>query len=278
MFIGLILGVVFGFIFTVVKDHFDKSVKSPEDIEEMSIPLLGWIPKLKDEIKDEFVISNISEGIESDSFKSLRTVIAVKLNERGRKTILITSSGPGEGKSFAALNLAGSFAFLGKKTVIVDLDLRKPRIHAMLNEERIPGFTDFYKGKESIDKIIKSTIIEHLFFIPAGTIPKNPTETLDSKGVTSFIQKLKEAFDIVIIDSPPVFGLADSLIISKMVDTTILVARAEKTDFRLLQKSISMIKNGKENSFSGVILNNFDYSKNYGSYYSKYAYSYTTNE
>lgn len=279
VFIGLVLGLVAGAGYAIVKDSFDDSVKSPEDIEDLNIKLLGWIPIIEELDENgnhiEFIVSENNNVISSDSYKSLRTMIN-NMDQNGLgKTILITSSAQSEGKSITSLNLAGSFALTGKKTVIIDCDLRKPRIHSILNKNRVPGFTDYFSGRVPFDEIIQSGNLKNLKFISAGSIPRNPTEILDSKGMTSFIEKLKNEFDIVIIDSPPLFALADAVILSKLVDQTLLVARADVTDTKILQKSISLLNNIEKPSFSGVVLNGFNLRKNYGSYYYKYAYSYS---
>ena len=175
-----------------------------------------------------------------------------------------------------SVNLAGSFAQANKRTIIVDADLRKPRVHSIFNEKRYPGFTDYFVGKASFEEIVRHSDVENLDLITAGTIPPNPSEILDSRGMRSFIKKLEEDYDIIILDSPPLVTVTDAEILSRMVDETILVVSANQTDIDLMEKAVGLLKRGEESTFIGVLLNNFDFKSTYGSYY-KYAYSYSRN-
>ncbi|MCB0748606.1 MAG: polysaccharide biosynthesis tyrosine autokinase, partial [Ignavibacteriae bacterium] len=278
--IGLVLGAVLGIGFAIVSDQMDKSVKSPEDIENKDMELLGWIPEIQDfgepPLK-ELIVLKKNDNVSTDAFKSLRTMLRYSRIDKESKMILITSSAPSEGKTLVSANLAGSYALAKNKTVLIDCDLRKPRVHNLFNQERVPGFTDYLVAKASYEEITRSAPIEDLFFIPAGTIPPNPTEILDSKGMKSFLARLAKDFDTVILDSPPLTTLADSLILSNLVDETILVARAYSTELDLLTKSVAMLKKLERPTFGGVLLNGFNLTRNYGSYYYKYAYSYKHN-
>ena len=278
--IGLVLGLVLGIGFAIVSDQMDKSVKTPEDIENREMELLGWIPEItefNEEPFKELIVMKKNDNVSTDSFKSIRTILRYSKVDKNSKTILVTSSAPSEGKSLVSVNLAGSYALSRNKTVILDCDLRKPRIHNIFNEQRVPGFTDYLVGKNQFEEIIRRTPINDLFFISAGTIPPNPTEILDSRGMVSFLSRLSKDFDTIIIDSPPLTTLADSLILSNLVDETILVARAYSTEIELLKKSVATLKKLEKPTFSGVLLNGFNLTKNYGSYYYKYSYSYNQN-
>ncbi|GBD90737.1 tyrosine-protein kinase etk [bacterium BMS3Abin04] len=280
--IGLVLGLGFGYGFALVRNYFDKRVKSPEDIENRNIDLLAWIPKVEkftvngNKSGPEFIVAQKADSVAGEAFKALRTRIRYTNVGGEEKTILITSSAPGEGKSLVSVNLAGSFAQANKRTIIVDADLRKPRVHSIFNEKRYPGFTDYFVGKASYEEIVRHSDLENLDLITAGTIPPNPSEILDSRGMRSFIKKLEEEYDIIIIDSPPLVTVTDAEILSRMVDETILVVSANQTDIELMEKSVGLLKRGDESTFIGVLLNNFDFKSTYGSYY-KYAYSYSRN-
>ncbi len=279
--IGLVLGLGLAIGYALVINYFDRRIKTPEDIEEKNINLLGWIPKVNmaataGKNGKEFLISDRADSVASEAFKAIRTRIKYSMVDGEAKTILITSSAPGEGKSTIAVNLAGSFAISNKKTVILDCDLRKPRIHSIFNEKRFPGFTDYFVGRATFEEIERKTDLENLSFITAGTIPPNPSEILDSRGMKSFLKKLSSEFDIIIVDSPPILTVTDAEILSRIVDETILVVSANATDSDLMSKSISVLKSGESNSFIGALLNNFEMQNSYGSYY-KYAYIYARN-
>jgi polysaccharide biosynthesis transport protein len=279
--IGLVLGLGLALGYALVLNYFDKRVKSPEDIEDKNINLLGWVPKVSaistnGKKGTEFIVANKSDSVASEAFKAIRTRIRYSMVEGEAKTILITSSAPGEGKSTISVNLAGSFALANKRTVIIDCDLRKPRVHNIFNEKRFPGFTDYFIGRATFEEIERKTDVENLSLITAGTIPPNPSEILDSRGMKSFIKKLANEYDVVIVDSPPVLTVTDAEILSRIVDETILVVSANSTDTELMNKSVALLKNGEDSSFVGALLNNFDVQNSYGSYY-KYAYTYARN-
>jgi tyrosine-protein kinase Etk/Wzc len=279
--IGLVLGLGMAIGYALVLNYFDKRVKTPEDIEDKNINLLGWVPKVATISQNgkkgkEFIVANKSDSVASEAFKALRTRIRYSMVEGEAKTILITSSAPGEGKSTIAVNLAGSFALANKRTVIIDCDLRKPRVHSIFNEKRFPGFTDYFVGRATFEEIERKTDVENLSFITAGTIPPNPSEILDSRGMKTFLKKLTNEFDVVIVDSPPVLTVTDAEILSRLVDETILVVSANSTDIDLMNKSVALLKHGEDSSFVGALLNNFEVQNSYGSYY-KYAYSYARN-
>lgn len=279
--IGLVLGLGMAIGYALVLNYFDKRVKTPEDIEDNNINLLGWIPKVATISQNgntgkEFIVGSKSDSVASEAFKALRTRIRYSMVEGEAKTILITSSAPGEGKTTIGVNLAGSFAVANKKTVIIDCDLRKPRVHSVFNEKRFPGFTDYFVGRATFEEIERKTDLENLSFITAGTIPPNPSEILDSRGMKTFLKKLANEFDVVVVDSPPVLTVTDAEILSRLVDETILVVSANNTDIDLMNKSVALLKHGDDSSFIGALLNNFEVQNSYGSYY-KYAYSYARN-
>jgi len=276
--LGLFVGLVFGVGYAIVANYFDKTVKTPEDIEDMHINLLGWIPQI-DEFGSngkfsEFFIANNMNTISSDAFKFLRTTMNYSQTEGAAKVLLITSSAPSEGKSVISSNLAGSYAIAKKKTLLIDCDLRKPRVHTIFNKKRVPGLVDYLYGKATYEDITSLTEVKDLSIIPVGTIPQNPTEFLDSSGMKSFLNRVKQEFEVVIIDSPPLTTLADAVILSRLVDETILVASSNVTDSELLQKSVEQLIRIEGSTFKGVVLNRFNLKKSYGSYYYKYASHY----
>ncbi len=275
--IGLVLGVgmAFGYVFT--KNYFDNTIKTPEDIQNKNINVLAWIPQiegigLNGSNEFEFIVSKKPDSIPSEAFRALRTRIQFSHPDKeSLKTILVTSSAPQEGKTTVAINLAGSFSQSNKKTVVIDCDLRKPRIHTVFNTNRFPGLIDYLFGKVSLEEIIRTTDSPNLNFITSGTIPPNPAEMLESKAMKEFLEIIKERYDLVLLDSPPVIAVTDSEILASMVDASILVVSAGTTETELLEKSVELIKRDGS-SFIGTVLNNFSYKSGYGSYYKYYYY------
>lgn len=274
--VGLVLGLLFsvGFVFT--KNYFDNSVKTPEDVQNRGINVLAWIPQIEGvEISAkeyEFIVAKKPDSIPSEAFRALRTRIQFsKLNDAGVKKILITSSTPQEGKTTVTVNLAGTFAQSGKKTLIVDCDLRKPRMHNLLGAERYPGLIDYLFGNVDLNEIIRHSEINNLDYITAGTIPPNPAEMIQSQQMHDFFAIVEKDYDIILIDSPPVIAVTDSEILARMVDVSILVVSADTTEIELMEKAASLLKLNNT-SFVGAVLNNFSYKAGYGSYYKYYYY------
>ena len=195
-----------------------------------------------------------------------------RLESFSLKTILVTSSIPSEGKTTVALNLAGSFAQSEKKVLLLDCDLRKPRIHSIFETERFPGLSDYLFGNSSLEDITRDTKLSNLKFITSGTIPPNPSELLGSSQMIEFLEQMKEHYDIIIVDSPPFISVTDSEILARITDGTILVVQANKTPIDAFLKAHERISGFEEHKFLGALLNNFMYKQTYGYYYNYYYY------
>lgn len=275
--VGLFLGcsIASGFVF--LKNYFDNTVKTPEDILSRNINVLAWIPQIQangtlDKNEFEFIVSKTPDSIPSEAFRALRTRIQFsKINAESLKTILITSAAPQEGKTTVCINLAISFAHTNKKTIVIDCDLRKPRVHSVFNTNRYPGLTDYLFGQATLDQIIRKSDIDNLSYITSGTIPPNPAEMLESNTMKEFFAKINSLYDIVLVDSPPIVAVTDSEIISRMVDGTIMVVSAEVTEIELMEKSVDLLISDNS-TFLGAVLNNYSYRSGYGAYYKYYSY------
>lgn len=278
--VGLVLGagLAFGYIF--IRNYFDDTIKTPEDIQSKNINVLAWIPKIEGlgvngKQDFQFIVAKSPDSIPSEAFRALRTRVQYsRIAKDSLKTILITSAIPKEGKTTISINLAGSFALTNKKTLLIDCDLRKPTVHHVFKSQRVPGLIDYLFGDANLIEIIKPTDIDNLSYIPTGTIPPNPAEMLDSNQMRDLLEKIRAEYDLVVIDSPPIIAVTDSEILSNMVDGTIIVVSADTTEFDLMERAVELIK--QENThFLGTVLNNFSFKSGYGSYY-KYYYYYST--
>ncbi len=271
------LGLSIGFVFT--RNYFDNTVKTPEDIQRRDITVLSWIPLIEGvstngENEFEFIVAKKPDSIPSEAFRALRTRVQFsKLPDKELKTILVTSSAPSEGKTMICNNLAGSFAHSNKKTLVIDCDLRKPRVHSFYKTKRYPGLVDYLFGQATLDEIIRKSEMNYLHFITAGTIPPNPAELLESSKMGEFLDTVSAMYDYILIDSPPVIAVTDSEIVSRLADATILVVSANNTEIELMEQSVNILRNNNVN-LMGTVLNNFVYKSSYGSYY-KYYYYYT---
>ena len=213
----------------------------------------------------------------SEIFRTLRTNIQFANNKRGLHSLLITSTTPGEGKSWVSANLAVAFAQAGKRVVLVDCDMRKGRQFSMFGVAPTPGLSNFLSGINSngeesnpdILSYLRSTEVENLYVITAGNVPPNPSELLDSKQMEKTIEDLKSVCDLVIFDGTPCSLVTDSVIISRYVDTTLIVSAYKMTKMEDLQKAKREIENvgGK---IAGVVINKVPTSQK--QYYSTYYY------
>ena len=213
----------------------------------------------------------------SEAYRGLRTSLQYSsLNNKDKdgNIILISSPGPGEGKTTTIVNLAITYANLGKKTLLIDADLRKPVVHKIFNLDKNIGLTQHLVGfKEDKQLAVQDTGIKNLSAITSGVIPPNPSEILASENMKNLIGKLKKEYDIILIDSPPLLAVTDAFICLNYTDQFILVVRAGKTDKTGLDRSINQI-NRTESSLVGVVVNAVDESNTYGQgyYYSYYKY------
>lgn len=214
-------------------------------------------------MKSEIVVVENPKSPEAEMFRNLRTNIQFMNADSDKKVMLITSTIPGEGKSYVSANLAAAFAQLDKKVLIVDTDMRKGRQYSLFNLRPRPGLSNFLSGvvdkdfvgeKDNIENYIQETDVENLYLISAGSVPPNPSELLVSKKMKNIIESLIESFDVIIFDAPPCLIVADALIMARLVDFNILVTAQNVTRMEDLNKAKTAIENvgGK---LAGVVLN-----------------------
>jgi len=276
---GFILGPGLAFCYILIRDYFDNTVKTPEDIEKNDISFLAWVPQSNTNgknkgVKNEFISLYELDSPISESFKTIKTRIQYSTAYSGiPKLILVTSPAEHEGKTFVSINLAGSFAQSNKRTLLIDCDLRRPRIHTVMGVDKKPGLVDYLFRKVKLEDIIRELKPNNLSFITAGSIPSNPAEILESKSLQNFLQEIRDFFDVIIIDSAPIVAVIDAEILAKLVDGTVLVVSADKTENKLMMDAVDLIKSNKA-PFFGTVLNNFRKKSGYGYYY-KYHYNYS---
>ncbi len=274
--IGLFIGLVLGIGYVYVKNFFDVTVKSPDDIISKNYNMIGWIPKAnvkgKESVDNIEIVSSVAPGsIPSEAFKTLRTRIHFSKIVKDSKTLLVTSAAPGEGKSVVSSNLGITFANAETRTVIVDCDLRRPMQQNFYNIKKSPGLVDYFLGQVSYETIIRETNVKNLSIITAGQTPPNPSEIISSPRMKALIDKLKEEFDLVVIDSPPIMSVTDSEILARLVDMSALVVSANETKVEWMEEAADLL-NTEQKNFLGIILNNYNYKEGYKSYYSYYSY------
>ncbi len=219
-------------------------------------------------MKKELITFKDPKSPISEVFRTLRTNIQFMNTKKGMKSLLVTSTSPAAGKSWVAANLAVAFAQAGKKVILVDADMRKGRLFSIFEVSPTPGLSNFLSGinsngqesDENILSYVKTTEVDNLYVIPAGNIPPNPSELLVSDLMVEVIEKLQNVCDLVIFDGTPSTMVADSIILSRYVDSTLIVAAYNETKIDELKKVKEDIKNvgGK---IAGVIMNKIPVSQ-----------------
>ena len=271
---GFFIGLFISVAFVLLREQFNRQILFRSEIEEKSkVPVLSEIMYSRG--NDNVAISEGKRTIIAEQFRSLRTNLAFMGINEEQKSILVTSSISGEGKSFIAINLAMSFTLTGKKVGLMEMDLRKPKLSKYLGINRDPGITSYLIGKTDIDSIIKETKYPNLFVVSAGPIPPNPTELILSPKFAEMMKLLKQKFDYIIIDSAPIGPVTDSQLISSYADTTIYVIRHAFTPKAMLRMIDDLYKQKKFNNMA-VLFNGLKPRGlgGYGSGYGNYGYGY----
>jgi capsular exopolysaccharide synthesis family protein len=258
----------------------DRSIKTTSDAQQAAgVPVLGIIPMLEgaevtavsDSSRDLYVHEHPTSRI-AECCRSLRTNILFSAADRAIKTIVVSSANPREGKTTSVIYLGTTMAQSGQRVLLIDTDMRRPRLHVSLGVSRQTGLSNLIVGDEDYDGAIRTTSIPNLFVLPCGPLPPNPAEVLMTKRFETILAELGKRFDLIILDSPPLNVVTDAVILSKQTDGVILVAHADKTLREELKRSSKQIKavNGK---IYGVIVNAIEPDHRSGYYYSYGGYS-----
>lgn len=272
--IAVLIGLGLPISIIALREYLNDKITSRGDVERLTtIPILGEIGH--SEISETLVVTKNNRKFISEQFRIIRTNLQYILNKVERPIILITSSFSGEGKSFVSTNIGAVLALTGKKTVILEFDIRKPKIIAGLDLERNDGITNFIVGKVSIEEIIIPVKqVENLYVIPCGPIPPNPAELLLDEKVAELFEYLRKNFETVIIDSAPVGLVSDAVILSAFADATLYIMRQDYT----LKKQLNLINDYYHNNKLpklSVLLNDVKATSGYGGYYGNYGYGYS---
>lgn len=212
-----------------------------------------------------FVVEKKPKSIAAESYRTLRTNIQYSSFDKEYKTIVVTSSEPGEGKSTTSGNLALAMAQGESRVLLIDCDMRKPSLHKRFRISNTHGLTDLLLHKKTMEEVmIKYN--ENLTVVPAGRVSPNPSEMLGSKAMGSFLEEMKKHFDYIIMDTPPLGAVTDAQVLSTKVDGTVLVVKAGSTKRDVVMNSVNLIKS-VNGMFIGTVLNGVENSKNKYYYY-----------
>lgn len=287
--VGLLLAL--GFAYLV--ETMDTSVRSVGELERLiGVTALGFLPNIsrgtasrrssrapakgEDFERDTFVI-DFPKSTMAESCRSIRTNLIFMGSEQPLRSILVTSAGPREGKTTASVSLAAVMAQSGSLVVLIDGDLRKPRLHKVFGLDGGLGLSSLLTGEASLDEVIQTTRVPNLFLIPCGSVPENPAELLQSDRFRDLISELTERFGMVVFDSPPLVPVTDAAIIGGAVDGVILVARSGSTGREMIARAVDLLR-GVNANLLGVVLNAvgvegrrrggyYYYYRHYGAYY-----------
>lgn len=212
-----------------------------------------------------FIVEKKPKSIAAEAYRTLRTNIQYSSFDKEIRTIVITSSEPGEGKSTTAGNLALSFAQADKRTIMIDCDLRKPSLHRKFKISNLIGLSDILIGKEKLEDVVHE-YNDHLDILPSGKLPPNPSEMLGSKSMERLIVALKDRYDIIILDTAPLQAVTDAQILSTKADGTMIVIRAESTKKESVLQAKNLLDKVGANII-GTVLNGVENSRKKYYYY-----------
>jgi len=264
---GLIAGFVIPALIIALKELFNTRIRGREDIEGVfrETPIVGEILHNKENVNN--VVLSDSNSVITESFRSLRARLRFLLAQKSGKIISVTSTNTGDGKTFCAVNLASVFSISGKKTALVGFDLRKPRLSEAFELIDSPGISNYLIGQVGFDDIIKSTTQENLFVVPAGIIPPNPSELISSSKTAVLFDLLRDNFDVIIVDTPPVGLVSDARLLMDLSDCHLFIVRAGVTDKEHFSMTLSNLLSEKIECI-GLVLNDVTTAKKGYGYYS----------
>ncbi|MCK4508193.1 MAG: polysaccharide biosynthesis tyrosine autokinase [Desulfuromonadales bacterium] len=271
LILGLLFGLCCGVSCAFLINHLDNRIKSTEGLgDDLGIPILGGVPFNSEANAMKEIVRTAPLSVFAESYNALRTTLLLSSVGTPPKRILVTSSIAGEGKTTTAVNLALTMAKSGSRVLLLDADLRKPNIHKVFKLRNKTGLSSFLSGGSGKSILFKSSQ-ENLLIIPAGPVPPNPYELLNSDRMVGLIESLGEDFDVIICDSPPIFPISDSRLLSRAFDGLIMVARSGLTTYPMAHNSIKLLRDVNA-KIIGLVVNAIHArdQEEYYSYYSNY--------
>jgi tyrosine-protein kinase Etk/Wzc len=279
LMIALVLGLLIPGAAISLIDFFNNRVIDKKDvIAKTKVPVIGFISH--SESRNEIVVIENPGSALAESFRSLRTSLRYFLNTTDVTVIAVSSTVSSEGKTFISINLAAIMAMLGKKVLLIGLDLRKPRINEILKYKNSPGMSGYLTGECKYEEMIMQTHIDNLYYVPSGPTPPNPAELIESDKMTSFMERAKNEYEYIIIDTPPVAVVTDALLVARFADANLFIVRQRYTSRNTLEMIEQLNSHGQLRNMA-IVLNDISLSGYYGyglryGNLSGYGYSYGT--
>ena len=274
--VGLFAGFALGFGLVVLRYLTQNKILSVQDVEDNSdIPLIGVIPRVRrrHDVSGVMVLSSTRSTV-SEAFRTVRTNMEFVSSGPGPKLIAVTSTVSGEGKTFVSVSMAGVISLTGKRVVIIDLDMRKPRVHRAFGIENLKGMSTVLIGRHTIDEAVVNSKYDFLDVIPSGPVPPNSAELIISRKLKDVLEELKSRYDVVVIDTPPVGVVADALELLKVVDIPVYVFRSEYSNRDFINFPNKLYEDKRVPQLTLVLNDVKAANLRYGKYGYTYSYGY----
>ncbi|MEO9166962.1 MAG: polysaccharide biosynthesis tyrosine autokinase [Aestuariivirga sp.] len=274
LLIASLLGLLGGGALALLIDYLDDSFKSPEDVErELGVTVLGAVPKPRDGVSIEEEMGELRSGM-MEAYRSLRTGLQFSTSNGLPRTLFITSSQPSEGKTTTTICMAQSLSQIGLQVLLIDCDLRNASVHRRLGISNEVGLSNYLSGSKSPEEVVQTTNTKGLVLMSSGPLPPNPAELLSGPKLPALIALAAESFDVVLLDGPPIMGLADAPLIASTAQATMLVVAANETRRNTARVALRRLRMSHANVI-GALLNKFDIKEvgyGYGYGYGDYDY------
>ena len=271
LLLAILSGTVLALGLTFFFEYLDSRLKTPDEVKShLGLPALGLVPVLAPKSwkgKEPLIHVGVPPGF-AEAFRTIRTNVLFSSAEEGSRALVITSTGPGEGKTTVASNLAIGFAQAGQRVLLIDADMRRPRVHDVFGRRQEPGLSNVMVGNAKASQSVHKTGVPGLWVMAAGHLPPNPAELLGSQRFRDFVASLKEHFDLILIDSPPVMAVTDAVIAAHAANGVVFVVGSEMTSRQAARAAVEHLDQGRVH-FIGAILNRVDLERN-SYYYSNY--------
>ena len=280
--LGLIMGLALGVGLAFFLEYLDNTIKVPDEVKSrLKIPYLGPVPVVVSSLNGDgtgkpegyLITVEAPKSTASESYRGIRTSISFAAVDNVPHLILITSAAPGEGKTMTSANLAVTLAQAGSKVLILDCDMRRPKLHRVFNITRDLGVSNILAGSCTLDEAIFPSAIPGLDVVSSGPVPPNPSEILSSESMKKLLETVRGRYDKIIIDSPPLTAVTDGVILSRLADGVVLVVRAGETHRQIIQNGLGLLQAANAHIL-GAILNGVNMGRDSYYYYQYYYYYY----
>jgi capsular exopolysaccharide synthesis family protein len=265
---GLVGGLILALIVAFGLERADNCVKTPQQLKELGLVILGLVPRVATDDLGGPLLSRETPPAFNEAFRGIRTNVRLSIAVEGMRSLVVTSPRPGDGKTAVASNLAVALALSDQRVLLIDADMRRPRLHKVFDVPQAPGLSDLLVGQSTASVAVRRMEVPNLHLLTCGATPPNPSELLESRRFTKFLAQLHSHFDWVVIDAPPILPVTDASILCGKVNGVLFVASAEKTPLPALRGALEQLARTQAHIL-GVVLNLVDVKRR-GYYYTEY--------